>query len=307
MLRVTCALGLVAIGCTADRSGTPGPDALSGVPDSPDAMPDVPDARPVAYACAPDRTAGHQTYGCPDGVEIDVEAPEDCVDGGCGVILDVHGYTMSADVEDAHTRMRALGTARGYIVVQPTAPGAVPSWGIGELDGVVWDALVAVTDVFDVDPDRVHVSGFSQGGMMSYRLLCAHAPALASIAPVAGGGCFTAGAQPAVEVPILYIHGHKDTIVSWYAVGAPQRDAVLAAWEFGAPVTIGSGDEFLARRWTTASGTDFEMWEHDFDTGDPFLAGHCLPGPDDGGTFRCDGSEFDQAAIVLDFFDAHPR
>jgi polyhydroxybutyrate depolymerase len=271
---------------------------------APDATP-APDAQP--HACAPDRAAGHQTFACPDGVGADVEVPEACVDGGCGVILDVHGYTMSADIEDQHTRMRALATARGYVVVQPTAPGVPASWGLGEHDEIVWDLLLATIDVFHVDPDRVHVTGFSQGGMMSFRLLCSHADRIASIAPVAGDGCFDGSGEPAIERPILYIHGHLDAIIPWATMGAPQRDAMLAAWDYGAPTTIDSGPSFTASRWTTSAGTPFELYEHDFTTGDALLVGHCLPGPDDNLTFRCDGSGFDEATLVLDFFDAHPR
>ncbi len=300
------------LGCGTDGPPAGGPDARAAgdAEAASDAAGPAADADLIdggtTYACAPERIDGHQTFPCPEGVEAEVEVPASCVDGGCGLVLDVHGYTMSADQLDQHTRMRTLATARGYVVIQPSAPGTVPSWGTGEHDDVVWGLLEAVVDVFDIDPDRVHMTGFSQGGMMTYRQLCAHADRLASVAPVAGGGCFGAD-TPSVEVPILYIHGHEDSIVSWSAVAVPQRDAVLAAWDFGAPQVIDSDTEFTATRWTTASGTRFELWEHDFDTGDLFIAGHCLPGPDDNGTYRCESSQFDQALIVLDFFDDHPR
>jgi polyhydroxybutyrate depolymerase len=297
---------LVTIGALA-ACGT---EHAALAPDAPgpamsDGAPVAIDASAAVYPCAPRRAAGHQSFACPHRVTIDVEASAACVAGGCGVIVDVHGFTMSAEVQDAHTRMRTLATARGYVVVQPTAPGAVPSWGLGEHDDVVWGAIEATVDVFDVDPDRVHVTGFSQGGMMSFRQLCAHADRIASVAPVAGGGCF-ADDEPAVEVPILYVHGRHDAIVSWSLVAVPQRDRVIAAWELGAPTVIASGDGFLARRWVSRSGTVFEMWEHEY-IADLLLAGHCIPGPDDGGPYRCDRSEFDLAHVVLDFFAAHPR
>jgi pimeloyl-ACP methyl ester carboxylesterase len=285
------------VGDDADASVT-APDAANPDPD--------PDATPQTFACAPTATAGHQTFDCPEGVTADVEISAACLDGGCGLIVDVHGYSMNADAQDEHTRMRELGPARGYVVIQPTAPGTVPSWGTGEHDDVVWELAEATIAVLDIDEDRVHFTGFSQGGMMSYRQLCAHADRLASIAPHAGGGCF-AGQEPAVEVPILYVHGYRDTIVSWSGVAVPQRDAILATWDFGEPVTIDDGGAFLGRRWTTSSGTVFEMYEHDYSTGDFILAGHCLPGPNDQGLFRCDDAEFDSATLVLDFFDAHPR
>lgn len=302
-MRVRAASLLLVVAACADEPAATAPDAAAPLPRDADAAA-PPDAR--HHACAPARAAGHQTFACPDGVRADVEASAACVDGGCGLILDVHGYTMSADVQDEHTRMRALAPARGYVVVQPSAPGAPSSWGLGERDGVVWDLVLATIDAFAIDPDRVHVTGFSQGGMMSFRLACAHADRIASIAPVAGGGCF-AGAAPSRELPILYLHGHLDTIVPWATVAVPQRAAILAAWDFGEAEPIAAGARHAATRWTTASGTVFEMWEHDYATGDLVLAGHCLTGPDDDRRFRCDGTDFDQTALILDFFDDHPR
>ncbi len=302
----TCALALAAAaaGCTSgatvdDDARADDADAAASV----DAAPG-PDAFP--HACAPARSAGHQTIDCPEGVEADLEIPASCLAGGCPVVLDVHGYTMSADQQDQHTRMRALATARGYVVVQPSAPGVPATWGVGEHDDVVWALLEAVIDVLAIDPDRVHMTGFSQGGMMTYRQLCAHAEQLASVAPVAGGGCF-AGQVPAVERPILYAHGHLDTVVPWATIAVPQRAAVLATWDFAAPATIASGSGWQATRWLTSAGTPFEMWEHDLTTGDAVLAGHCLPGPNDQGTFRCDNTAWDLSTVILDFFDAHPR
>lgn len=306
-MRPAIAIALVLAACGGTDAPGDDPDARVDDRDAPapvDAALDAPAPDATPRACAPARDAGHQTFSCPEGVTADVEASAACVDGGCGVILDVHGYTMSADQQDAHTRMRALAPPRGYVVVQPTAPGVVPSWGIGEHDDVVWELLLATIDTFAIDRDRVHVTGFSQGGMMSFRLVCAHADQLASIAPVAGAGCFD---EPAVEVPILYVHGHLDTIVPWQTSAVPQRDAITSWWTFGAGAEIASGADFTATRWVTDAGTPFELWEHDDTTGDVVLAGHCLHGPDDDQTFRCDDSEFDLATVVLDFFDAHPR
>jgi pimeloyl-ACP methyl ester carboxylesterase len=95
--------------------------------------------------------------------------------------------------------MRLLAPPLGFVVVQPSAPGLPATWGLGEHDDVVWDFVVATADLLDTDPDRLHFMGFSQGSMMSFRMLCAHADAIASIAPDSGGDCFTVGGTPAVE------------------------------------------------------------------------------------------------------------
>jgi dienelactone hydrolase len=283
------------------RSNPPPDDAATPVPDG---APGAPDSS-VAWACAPEPAAGHQEIDCPEGVHMDVEASAACAAGGCGVILDVHGATMSGDLMDQHTRMRTLAPPLGYVVVQPSAPGVPSSWGTGEHDDVVYDFLLATIERFAIDPHRIHMTGFSQGGMMTYRTLCAHAETFASVAPMAGGGCF-AGTEPAVEVPILHVHGHEDLIVSWDLVAVPQRDAILEAWPFGPPILVSSGSGYTATRWVTSSGTVFELWEHDYDAG-ILVGGHCFPGPDDGAFYRCDGGEFDTTTEVLRFFGEHPK
>jgi pimeloyl-ACP methyl ester carboxylesterase len=259
----------------------------------------------TGWACAPEAVAGHQELDCPEGVHMDVEASDACAAGGCGVILDVHGFTMSGDLMDEHSRMRALAPPLDYVVIQPTAPGVPSSWGTGEHDDVVYDFLLATIDRFAIDPHRIHMMGFSQGGMMTYRMICTHAELFASVAPTAGTACFD-GSEPAVELPILHTHGHEDAIISWSVFGAPQRDAILAAWPFGPPILMSQGSGYTATKWISASGTVFELWEHDYDAG-ILIGGHCLPGPDDGAPYRCNGSEFDLSSEILRFFMEHPK
>jgi hypothetical protein len=61
----------------------------------------------------------------------------------------------------------------------------------------------------------------------------------------------------------------------------------------------------------------FELWEHDFEQKNFYIAGHCVPGPvveGDGASlrsetpFRCmDEDPFDLGAKILRFFEEHPR
>lgn len=292
----------------APFDAAPNPPDAPVVPPPDGAIAPAPDGgTTTTWPCEPAVVAGHQEVECDEGVRVEVESSAACVAGGCGVILDVHGYTMSADEENAETRMRTLAPPLGFVVVQPTAPsdGFTTTWGTGEHDDVVWSFLEATIDRFAIDPDRVHMMGFSQGGMMTFRMLCAHAEVLASVAPAAGTACFD-GTEPAVEVPILYMHGYQDYVIAW-SLGASQRDAILAAWDFGPPTVLEETGDYTATRWISGDGTAFEFWEHDF-TNFPYV-GHCLPGPtDDGGEFRCAGAgQFDWAGEALLFFLSHPR
>jgi poly(3-hydroxybutyrate) depolymerase len=294
---------------TADAPPTGGPDAPPGAPDAPN--PGGPDAPPTSWPCEPAVMSGHQEVDCPDGVHYDVDAPASCTAGGCGMIVDIHGLTSTADEEDQHTRMRAMGTAAGYVVVQPTSPGNLHEWSSGDWDDFVWTFVQATRDRFGIDPDRVHVMGFSQGGMMTLRLICAHSDEIASAAPAAGGACWSAGGSPAVPVPFLYTHGTSDNIVP-YVQGTAVRDGAIADWNLGSEEVFASGALYTATRWRDGDGdVMLEFWSHDF-TAEPIfgfeVGGHCLPGPLDGGTYRCEeAGQFDLSVEVLRFFDEHPR
>jgi len=290
----------------ADAGAAADPDAAASA--GPDAgLEPQPDAGSFPFACAPEAGPGHQDIGCDDGVVYDVHVSAECAAGGCGLIVDIHGFTMSGDELDHHTRMRALASPLGYIVVQPTAPGLPSSWAGGSHDDAVWEFVRATAARFDVDPDRVHVMGFSQGGAMTLRLLCDHADEIASVAPAAGSACFDGGA-PAAKRPILYTHGTADVLVNYDLTAPPLRDAVVETWALTDHQIMAQTDGYTAERWADASGTVFELWSHDFETEAFYLVGHCLPGPITSDTYRCrDEGQFDHSLEVLRFFGEHPR
>ncbi|MBK9030751.1 MAG: hypothetical protein IPL61_05325 [Myxococcales bacterium] len=341
-------LGVLTFGCGGASSGDPldAPGAVDGAaPDGPsvdaggaDAGGDAAiDAPPVAPdPCFPDLTAGHHVFGC-GGFRFDVEVPAACVGGGCGVILDVHGLTMSAAMEDANTGLRARGAAAGFVVIQPSANPAPPqaSWSPTD-DAAVYDFLTRAIAVYAIDPDRVHMTGFSQGGFMTWRMLCAHADRFASVAPgAAASNCPTGGIGPVTaacrftgaEVPsrhlsILYLHGRADQNYIPWSCAQPQVDAIVSAWGLSAQGVVASGPAFTRTRWTDGAGAVVELLAHDYTSTAqvPFVAatelqGHCFPGSTDPGnqvgqlfSFKCEQpAGFVWGAEVVAFFVAHPR
>src|SRR4051812_41707677 len=147
-MRGMLALAL-AVGCSPGPM-TPGEVADAPLPD-PDThqVADTLDA-PVTDPCFPDPGAGHAHYTC-NGIAFEVEVPAGCEHGGCGVILDVHGLTMSAAMEDANTELRSRGAAAGYIVIQPSANPAPPqaSWSADD-EPRVYDFLTRAIAVYAI-------------------------------------------------------------------------------------------------------------------------------------------------------------
>jgi poly(3-hydroxybutyrate) depolymerase len=276
---------------------------------------------PMAEGCITSVSAGHHLFTC-DGVAYDVEVSAACAMGGCGLIVDVHGATMTAEVEDRNTNLRMLGAARGYVVVQPTAPGMNAlgtTWDPAADDPKVLAFIGLAMRVYRIDVDRVHMTGFSQGGFMSWRMLCDHADLFASVAPAAACGslfphcAFSGSERPSREIPVLYIHGTGDNIVS--GCYGEMRDAVVSGWSMSPSATVSMDGDHTWTRYTSASGNVFEYIEHDYEAYSTILGGHCMPGSPDIGTsrfgvsgFGCDAtSPFDWGETVIAFFEAHPR
>ncbi len=266
--------------------------------------------------CITDVSAGAHVFPC-DGLTYDVAVPSACTGSACGLVLDVHGATMSGKMEDHNTAMRALGAKYGYVIVQPNANPAPPlsSWTPGTDDDKVFAFLGAALTSYGIDRKRVHMTGFSQGGMMSSRFLCKHASTFGSIAPGAGTGCtFTAGDTPSEEIPVLYMHGTKDSVVA-FSYGTAQRDALISAWKLGPKTVVSSSATHEWSRFENAAGTVFEFIQHDYEASSIALHGHCYPGSTDPSgeagqlfSFACTGtSAFVWGEAVMSFFVAHPR
>lgn len=291
--------------------------------------------QPGPVGCVGNVSAGHHAFTC-SSVTYEVEIPAACAGGGCGAIFDIHGATMTAAAQEKSTRLRALGKTKGFVVVQPTAPFTVigNSWTPASDDPKVWKFATELFEALRIDPKRIHFTGFSQGGAMTWRMLCAHADVIASAAPIAAADgslqpanppfkldCAFDGTQaPSRQLPILQMHGTADGLVA-IAKGQQQRDAVIAKWGLGAGTVVASDAKHTHTRFTNAQGTVFEFLQHDYQVPPPLIAvplkGHCIPGGDDlpanaslGQTmyFSCaPPNAFDWGQTVLQFFIDHPK
>ncbi len=306
--------GTLATGGAAGAGGIAGAAGAGGAP---------PAQAPVG--CVTTVVTGHHVFPC-GGLSFDVEVPTQCAGASCGVVLDVHGGSMSAAQEDNNTRMRELGRLHGYVVIQPNAMGGMYREGVDDvaLHQFLLDAMAS----FAIDEKRVHVTGFSQGGFMTWRFICNHAALIASAAPGAAGvggafegnGCAFAGAQmPQAPMAILHLQGRRDALVK-YERGLAQRDAVISGWGMGSPTVVAGDATFTRTRWVNTQGAVYEFLDHDYSTDAGFLGiflgGHCYPGsmdhsPSEPGQlmgYGCKGANsFHWGNDVMQFFIANPK
>ena len=127
------------------------------------------------------------------------------------LIIALHGAGGAND-EYLLTWLRPA-KSKGYIVLAPKSLGL--TWAVEkpEPDVVsVTSTLMALRERYAIDPDRILVTGLSDGGTFSYALSASRPNLFGAIAPVAGVLPPWLDMQKAVTLPFLIIHGGQDFI-----------------------------------------------------------------------------------------------
>ena len=247
-----------------------------------------------------------------DGVDLWVALPEQCTKQRCGLIFNIHGGGMTDHATmDQATNMIALGEQADYVVMHPHKG----TWSVASDKEVVFEFLQQAITAFGIDEKRVHSTGYSQGGQISWALGCEHADVLASIAPAEEinrvSDCWQQGKKPAREIPILFAYGKRDGIGGGYDAAKSLAGDVASTWQMTGPETVAGaeGTSYWRQRWTSPTGTEFDFIAHDYtSTGvGGILDGHCLP-MNSGTTFvSCSTPvDYDWGKEVVSFFQAHP-
>ncbi|MDB4963675.1 MAG: hypothetical protein JWP01_3674 [Myxococcales bacterium] len=286
-MRSTLAVLVLVAACSGTlEGGMPSDGSTGDAIDAPSAGP------PIAAGCITDVTTGDHTYTC-GGLAVEIRIPAACQSPGCGVILELHGDTGSGLLMDGHVRLRELGAQHGYIVVAPTGPpygGGQPgsTWSSAN-DATLVDIVTQVSTVFRADAAKIHVTGFSRGAFVTWRLLCDHADLFASAAPAGGGNgtgfgeptCFTQGRTPSRKIPILFLMGRTDSSVGYGSL-VQIRDGAIASYAATGPTVLAQDASYSHSRWTGANGALIETFDHAYETvsDGPFASanGHCIPG-----------------------------
>ncbi len=210
------ALGLLTLtltGCRAD-----------GDPDAPTSVETLLEGRSnvnVQTPGGPRRVLTYRPPGLPDGPSPLIIVLHGGFGSGIGA-LERYGFEAAAD-------------ENGFVVVTPDGSGVFQTWNAGECCGdasrndvddvrFIRNLIQRLSAIEEIDPDRVYVTGMSNGAAMAYRLACEAADVIAAIAPVSGSQSFTP-CEPSEPVAVAHLHGALDTHIP--AEGGVGDDAVL--------------------------------------------------------------------------------
>ncbi|HWE49645.1 MAG TPA: prolyl oligopeptidase family serine peptidase [Bryobacteraceae bacterium] len=144
------------------------------------------------------------------------------------------------------------GTRPGAAVeTAQTKPGGDAHYTAGELSELdAMTVLKLIREKLDINSDRIFLMGHSLGGAGTYYIGGKYNDIWAGLAPLSGAGGIAnaAAAERYKAIPMLIMHGDKDSIVPVVT----SRRAVLALQEVGAPHVYlefpGMDHEFWIRR-----------------------------------------------------------
>lgn len=141
------------------------------------------------------------------------------------LVVVLHGLGQDADKISNLSEMSAKADREGFIVAYPNGTkwlGKVRSWdadngvqlpGTDSNDvGFIKDMVGAIKNNLSIDNNRVYATGFSNGGMLAYKLASEMSDTFSAVAVVSSG---SSGMErkPSEAVSIMSIHGTGDMVV----------------------------------------------------------------------------------------------
>ncbi len=159
------------------------------------------------------------------------------------LILNFHGFTLSATDQMNDCDFRPIADTAGFIVVHPqgTLYFGMSHWNVGGwVVGSTVDDLGFVESLIDslsldynIDQSRIYSTGYSNGGFMSYLLACQLDNKFAAVASVAGSMSSQTynSCNPQQPVPVLEIHGTADYTIPYNgSLWSEPIDTVINFW-----------------------------------------------------------------------------
>ena len=170
------------------------------------------------------------------------------------LVISLHGLNQDAPYQQSTAKWEEVADTAKFVVVYPNAINK--SWDIsGQRDLNFLKAIITnMRSKYSIDLNRVYVTGFSMGGMMSYHTANNMADQVAAIGPVSGY-LFANPVSSSRPMPIIHIHGTTDDVVGYSGVAG-----IISKWRSwnSCPSTRTLIDPYPANK--PSSPASYEHW-----------------------------------------------
>ncbi|MDY4844182.1 MAG: sialate O-acetylesterase [Prevotella sp.] len=129
------------------------------------------------------------------------------------LIISCHGMNQSAQYQwDALKDAKTLADKEKFVIVLPE--GINSGWDIsGDRDiNLIKDLIAQMKKDFDIDENRVYLSGFSMGGMLTYHAMNKIPNVIAAFAPISGYPMWGFTYTGKRAIPVIHHHGTGDDV-----------------------------------------------------------------------------------------------
>ena len=129
------------------------------------------------------------------------------------LIISCHGMNQSAQYQwDMLKDAKTLADKEKFVIVLPE--GINKGWDIsGDRDiNLIKDLIAQMKKDFDIDENRVYLSGFSMGGMLTYHAMNKIPNVIAAFAPISGYPMWGFTYTGKRAIPVIHHHGTGDDV-----------------------------------------------------------------------------------------------
>ena len=185
--------------------------------------------------------------------------------GSLPLMIALHGSGGNGGEFKVSSGLDTLAKEEGFLAVFPDGHNGVWNGGNCCSDNVGDDVLNIrnlideIKSKYNIDSSRVFVAGFSNGGIMAYRLACELSDVVTGVGSVSG----TLGVEictPSHPVSVFHAHGVKDAIVPYDGgKGEADGDVVFKSVASSINVFNEGCPETSISEWDCASGSSVKL------------------------------------------------
>jgi polyhydroxybutyrate depolymerase len=164
---------------------------------------------------------GEVTFHVPSSYDATVPTP---------LMIMLHPWPYIDTLGETYLQLAPLSDQHGFLYALPEGTpdeNGDPAWNATDAfrhptttnpddSGYLKLLIDTIKSRCNVDPRRIYLFGYSNGGFMAYRMACDHAKSISAIASLGGATFYEKeDCQPKAPVHVLQIHGSRDQLIPY--------------------------------------------------------------------------------------------